>query len=200
MRKYYYHDIKSPYIHESILNEIDFNKRWTLITNTDITDIITKQILDNEPHNDGKNLKVYQKSDDPTEIIITDIDGKYYVVDHSKYNPHTGEHIVGTKLGLSSTPNIGFFSTIISLYLDKLSDGYPIKVSAIDEKMWKSYNKVLEKVAKHNTNYHIGDINVEYNKDYDVTVYSRVVIPKGKRNIDYRNQLIESLKRLKNII
>lgn len=196
MRKYYYRNTVSPNIYESILNEIDFKKRWDLITDTDVTNLIKKQILYSEPQNSGKNLIVYQKSDDPSEIIITDMDGPYYVVDHTKYNPITKDHVSGRKLRLSSKPNIGFFSTIISLYLDSLSDGTPIKVSAIDSDMWNSYNKVIEKVAARNSNYYLGKVNIEYNKTYGVIVYSRVVIPKGKRNIDYRNTIIEMLQRL----
>lgn len=196
MRKYYYQNIKSSYIYESVLNEIDFQKRWTLITNTDTTNSVRQQILDNEPHNNGEHLIVYQKNDDPTEIVTTDMDGEYFVVDHIKYNPQTDEYVSGRKLRLSSKPNIEFFSTIISLYLDKLSDGTPIKVSAIEENMWKSYNTVLERVAKSNTNYYLGNVNTQYNEKYGVIVHSRVVIPRGKRNIDYRNKIIKMLERI----
>lgn len=199
MRKYYYRNLKSPRIYESALNEIDFQKRWSLITNTDVTNSVRQQILDNEPQNTGENLVVYQIADDPTEIIITDMNGKYFIVDHTKYNPQTGKHITGQKLGVASRPNIGFFSTIISLYLDALSRGIPVKISAIDEEMWKSYNRVLEKVAKSNTNYYLGPVNTEYKEEYGVTVYSRVVIPKGKLLIDYRNQIIETLQRLQSV-
>lgn len=176
---------------------MDFNHRWSLTTDTDITNKVRAQILNNEPNNDGSNLVVYQKSDDDTQIITVDQIGPYVEVDHSRYNPVTGDHIIGEKLGASGNLNIGFFSTIASLYLDALSRGHPIKISAIDVSMWKSYNKVIKYISqKFPGQYYVNRPTKIYDANLDISIYSRVIIPKSKSGLDYRNKIIEMLGRI----
>jgi hypothetical protein len=191
-KKYYYRNHKSSLysvILEDTLYEIEFQNRWELITNTDITNHVKDVLV-----NPTEHCQVYQNKKDSRQIIIVDREGPYYVVDHAFYNEYTDELYSGMSLNTSSKPNIGFFSTIISLYIDLLSKGYPVKISAVDEDMWKSYRRVLLKIAKRYPNYYVSDVEVKFDDEQRVNVYSVVVIPKGKLLVDSRNILINRLK------
>jgi hypothetical protein len=188
MRKYHYKDSKSTLV-EHALMEIDFSSRWELLTNTDVTNHVHSELMNQHPYNE---LTVYQKADDPTQIILTMFIDQYFEVHHARHNSETNLYVSGYKFGASDS-SIGFLSTAVSLYLNALDRGWPVKISTVNKKFWRSYNRIIQNIASKSGNYYVGSENVVQDQNNETT-YSRVIIPKSKLPIDYRMKLIKELQ------
>lgn len=126
------------------INEISFDQPWTLVTNTSRTDHV-KQDLKNRGFT-GATM-VYEKSDDPSQIIfLINVDG-YWEVHHQHLNLKTGEFTSGQKINTGKTTNIGLPSTAKKLYQSRLDRGQRVRVTAPPE-LWKTYQKIIEKIVK----------------------------------------------------
>ena len=63
-----------------------FDKPWNLVTDTMYTNTVKQMVLTNEPDNNGRHLTVWQKADDPSQIITRDYVNGFWEIHHTRFN------------------------------------------------------------------------------------------------------------------
>lgn len=192
--------------HEFI-NEI-FDRPWELETNTLQTDVIKNKILKNGNGKGG--LIVYQKKDDPSNIIFIIYNRGYWEVHHvyddgSEY--HSGTRFKPSSMGgLGSDINAGFVATAIKLYKELLDKGNGIRVTAttdVNEKgksLWDSYSKFIKFWLNKNPNFMAGPV---VRDEYSIQGYpeiSQTIRKYGKKWIEESLNDSELLEQRKTIL
>jgi hypothetical protein len=181
-----------------------FDKPWTLISNTVYTNAFKQMILDSENNNDGSHLYVWQKDDDPTQLISRDFVNGFWEIHHTRVDWDTGEINVSSILMPKSLggygkdyPNVSYYSTMISLYWDLIDRGLPTKIVSDDFEIFKKYNKVLEKAVKDKPNLVISDIATEmvngiktYNRTVTKNSYGVISKPLNERQLTILNKVV----------
>lgn len=184
--------------YHEILAEISFETPWKLQSNTPYTNAFREIILNAEPTNNGKHLHVWQKSDDPTQMISRDFVDGYWEIHHTRVDWQDEQITVsGRILGGNDSANIGFYSTIISLYADLINRGLPVKILSDNRDTFKKYNTVLEKIIAGKDNLIASEIKQD--SIYNQTVYYRTIVrsSRGAIKTPLNEAQIQILKRFR---
>lgn len=136
------------------INEVEFSRPWDLITGTETTEHVKSEI---RKSGISGLIQVWQKSDDPHQIVMTfERNGAWEV--HHAYVDTQGNFISGKRLSSEirkKSPDIDFLATMKRIYEQHMNRDRKIRITA-RPRQWKIYKKVIERLLKNHPDWELG--------------------------------------------